>query len=1242
MLRVWPIVLFFLSATAFGGPRLVINTGHTDDVSSVAFSPDGKHVLTGSHDQTARIWDVISGREILRLSDHDDWVTSAVYSPDGRFVATGTLGSTITIFSAESGDLVRKIDGGGRFIVSVAYITDGSRIVSADGNGDLAVWSASNGREIRRFHIDAEISAMAVSPDGNSVSLGTTQGSLYLLSLEDGQQIVEFTGFGGEADPAHSDAVATIAFSTDGSFVISGGLDGHVARWEVADGQHVFDISAELDGYSDPATALAVSPDGRSFLTGHESGYMHLWSAADGKGLAYGHTHEGVRVNSLAFSTDGAHVVSGADQGKARLWRVQDGTEILAFEGLVDSVEAIDVHPDGRSLAAGSGYLDKEVSGWSLQQGVNLGRLAGDSRVRSLQFSPDGSWLAYTFDDSESPISFWNNAAERLIEFSSPFDDEATAVSFSPDGRHLLAYSNGSAQVWDVETRQRTPNYPSFDFPAGGEYIEELQFPDGSTGEIVYELGRTAASWSPDGRHVVMGISDEEGLQDPDSNYAYVWRIDSGKLIKKLGPVERGVNSLQFSPDGRYLLASSDGSATIWDFETGETYRRLDHRGTFLNSAIWMPDGRHIVTGGRDRLLRIWDVVDGREVMRFEGHTGQINDIRLLEGLDGIIIVSASQDGTIRLWDSAGGGEICQLVSFGSDKEGSRGDGVSKHGGEWAVVDSAGRFDASNGGDVEGLHWIVDDEVVALSQLKESFYEPGLLAKVLGFNSEPLRDVDRFSDGGVELHPEVTVSHLPDAADPWLRLTVENRGGGIGPVQVLLNGKEVTADARPAGSNPDADSLKIELDLANHPYMLGGGQDTVSIVASNREQSLVSRGNTLVLDEEGPINPGAPAAPSIWALVVGVSDYQGDAIDLNFAHRDAASFADALDIAARGLVDPDRVHIRLINGDTEPATRSNLQQAFEDIAGQASASDILVLYLAGHGVTWPDSSNADYYYLLQDAKSLEISDGAIRKQVAISSQELTDLIKSVPALKQVLILDTCASGQLVSDLMKSRGMSSGQMRSIERMKDRTGMFILTGSAADAVSYEASPYGQGLLTYSLLAGMRGAALRADEYVDVSTLFSFATDEVPRLADRLGGVQQPRIGIPRGGETFDIGRVSATDRAKIKVASPKPVVISTNFQDEHEIRDHLDFGSRLDAALMEASSGPDPRFAFFATRGFPDAYALAGRYEISGDRISVTVVMAKGGQSPVRFEVTGSTADLPALEAQIVREMESRLK
>ena len=107
---------------------------------------------------------------------------------------------------------------------------------------------------------------------------------------------------------------------------------------------------------------------------------------------------------------------------------------------------------------------------------------------------------------------------------------------------------------------------------------------------------------------------------------------------------------------------------------------------------------------------------------------------------------------------------------------------------------------------------------------------------------------------------------------------------------------------------------------------------------------------------------------------------------------------------------------------------------------------------------------------------------------------------------------------------KREGRSSVEIRALERMKDRTGMYVLAGSAADAVSYEASLYGQGLLTYSLLFGIKGAALRNSEFVDIMTLFQYSANKVPELAKDIGGVQKPEIRIPHGGQSFDIGRLT----------------------------------------------------------------------------------------------------------------------
>jgi hypothetical protein len=221
-----------------------------------------------------------------------------------------------------------------------------------------------------------------------------------------------------------------------------------------------------------------------------------------------------------------------------------------------------------------------------------------------------------------------------------------------------------------------------------------------------------------------------------------------------------------------------------------------------------------------------------------------------------------------------------------------------------------------------------------------------------------------------------------------------------------------------------------------------------------------------------------------------------------------------------------RVHLTLLTSaaekNSDQPTKENLQRAFET-ARKSRLGDFFVVYLAGHGTGLRQGDSELYCYLTQEARSLDppaLADSAVRGRTSVTSEELVDWIKRVPALKQVLVLDTCAAGAAASKLTESRAVSGDQVRAIERLKDRTGFHVLMGCAADRVSYEASQYAQGLLTYSLLEGMRGAALRRGEYEDVSKLFQYAADRVPELARGIGGVQKPRVAAPRG-DSFDTG-------------------------------------------------------------------------------------------------------------------------
>src|SRR5205807_974988 len=190
--------------------------------------------------------------------------------------------------------------------------------------------------------------------------------------------------------------------------------------------------------------------------------------------------------------------------------------------------------------------------------------------------------------------------------------------------------------------------------------------------------------------------------------------------------------------------------------------------------------------------------------------------------------------------------------------------------------------------------------------------------------------------------------------------------------------------------------------------------------------------------------------------------------------KDAEDMATALSLGAERYFGASRVHLRRLTTSGKPGTelptKENFRKAFE-AARRARPGDVLVVYLAGHGVALQSGSDL-YCYLTQDARSTDaaaLADPAVLAQYAITSAELTEWVKKIPALKQVMILDTCAAGAAARKLTEQRNVAADQVRAIERLKDRTGFHVLMGCAADKVSYEATQYEQGLLTHALLRG-----------------------------------------------------------------------------------------------------------------------------------------------------------------------------
>ena len=1192
---------FILIATAISGrvsfaqrPELVVQTGHSQVVNAVAFSPDGKRLVTGGFDSAIKFWDVGAGEEIRTLNTPGP-VDAISFSPDGKFFVSGGEDGAILLWNAETGEEVRRFSGHGKNVKSVAFRPpDGEFLATGSEDGKIELWQVDTGERVRTISArSGRIECVAFSPDGKLLS-GAGFGVVQIWNVTTGEEVHKLEG--------HNGWVPAVAFSPDGKLLATGGYPGEIKLWNVESGEAL----RTLTGRFSTVLCLSFSPDGKILASGNWEQTVQLWEVETGKELRTLAGHSGT-VQSVAFSPDGKQLASAGDMAMVKLWDAISGQEVRTLAGHSAPVLSLALSADGRRLA--SGNLDATVKVWDLTSGRQLESFSDHSdTVWSVAFSSDAKMLASASYDKT--VVVWDVLSGKKRETLTTHTDWVNSVAFSMDGELVASGSRDKTiKLWDANTGK---NLSTTDQP-----------------HSVYSIVP-----SPDKKHWASGGADGR---------VRLWELsgDEKLLPWKEFEVSSAVHALAFSPDGQLIVCGCDDKTVrVLDVTTGAQRTQLRGHSDSIRAVAISRDGKILASGSLDGTLKLWDMETGGELHTLMGHTGAT--LSVVFSPDSRIVISGGWDSRIKLWDVSTGKELASLIALDDM--------------DWATVTPEGSFDASAGG-MKLMHWVVGDELIDLSQLKDRYYDPGLLAKITGFNKEPPRKVEAFKD--VKLYPTVQLeASKSDNTNLTLHLT--SRGGGIGRIAVRVNGKEVIADARDSELNPDAKEYIRQLDLLPYWKLIVPGQEnTVEVIAYNAEGYLASRAVHYTFT---PLPEALRQEPHLWALVIGVSKYERDLLNLRFAAKDAESAAKALALAGERLF-PKKVHILLLStGSNRPdqqPTKQNIVNAFRELQDESKSKDIFILYLAGHGVT-SGGQDGDFYFLTSEALTGELTDPAIRERTAVSGDELTQLLIGIPERKQVMILDTCASGRLIEKLTEKRAVESGLVRAWDRMKDRAGLWILAGCAADAVSYESSRYGEGVLTYSLLQGIKldwQKVLRRDpqsdlpEYLDVSMLFNYAADEVPKLAEGIGGIQRPLIAARGDARSFDIGRITSEDRAGIPLPSKKAVFLRSSFQLEGRPRDPLELTKRLDARLLEASTQRlDSSLVFWDVPSYAGAYRLAGLYEESGSNVTAKVFLSRfvqeGDETVERdlgdpFTVQGETVDVEKLVSSILSGAEQRI-
>jgi WD40 repeat protein len=296
--------------------------GHLSAVLSVAFSPDSKRIVSGGADNTLRLWDAQLGIVLGEpLRGHTDKVTSVAFSTDGKRIVSGSADNTLRLWDADKGaTLGESLIGHANTVFSVAFSPDGKRIVSASGDNTLRLWDADKGialGEPLRGH-DNEVTSVAFSPDGKCIVSGSADGTVRQWDANKGVALGE---------PLRSSSkVTSFAFSPDGKRIVSGGKDKILWVWNayLSDTRDMFKLrdarqGVGLGGHTNAVESVAFSPDGTRIVSGSADNTLRLWDARQGDVLGEplrGHTSW---VASVAFSPDGKRIVSGSADNTLRV-----------------------------------------------------------------------------------------------------------------------------------------------------------------------------------------------------------------------------------------------------------------------------------------------------------------------------------------------------------------------------------------------------------------------------------------------------------------------------------------------------------------------------------------------------------------------------------------------------------------------------------------------------------------------------------------------------------------------------------------------------------------------------------------------------------------------------------------------------------------------------------------------------------------------------------------------------------
>jgi len=878
----------------------VVPLGHTAGIYAVAFSKDGRLAFSLSEDQSLRVWEVASGREVKKYQVNSDHVKALTVSPNGYWVVTGDDNKGLKLWDVATGKKIQRFKGHDRQVNSLDFSPDGKLLLSAGNDKKLKLWDIKTGRMIKQIRAHKKAINQAVfSPDGQWLASAGDDRQIIIWDPRSGKKIKTLKG--------HKQAILALAFSPDGQFLLSSGRDKQIIQWNINKGKNI----RSFTGHKKAINSVAFSPDQKSILSASDDHTICLWDSTSGqlKQVFSGH-HD--KVLGSSFSPNGQFILSGSYDQTLRLWGIEKANRIRLFKGQASPVNAVDLSADGHYLF--SAHDDRSLKLWDMKTGEAI-RVFNrhKQRINDVIFSSDGIHAASAGSDNR--IMLWNVDNGEIYRRFKGHRASVNQVIFTASGDRILSASaDQSIRLWNIK-----------------DYKTEKTFKGHSRSVIAIAI-------HPQGHSFVSSSRDKQ---------IRLWDMKTGQS-KILATTDYPVKKLSYTLDGLHIIASGwkllklDSQTGKQQFvfgvqETLADQSTADQSAADQNNAhqsdipaiALSDDGQLLASGSYDNTIKLWHVSNGEFAGEFTTPSGGI--VSLTFSADKKHLISAGGDGIIRLWDIKQKQETLRLIASGN--------------GEWISMTSDGYYHHSPEGN-KLIHWVAktDTNSYSFEQFESQFRRPDIIKDRLAGRHEVGAPPPEMGKPPRIDFAEHLQTRQVDKDFIHLNLKVLD-DKQIESLRIYVNGKAVLEEM----VNQKEKQLQLKIPLSS-------GANQITALSYNA-QGLSSDPRYLsVISEQSE-----KEKPTLHILSIGVSQYKNLAenLQLNYAHSDAANFSKRFNRSAQPLYQQIKMY-HLLN---EEAGDQAILNQLEQLSTAVDKNDVLMVFFAGHGLKEVNEEKTETFYL---------------------------------------------------------------------------------------------------------------------------------------------------------------------------------------------------------------------------------------------------------------------------------------